>query len=525
MKKAFYFLAAAALSAAAFTACTGDEYAATPEKIPLTAEEEGEPTYATFTFRLDDEGAATRAPMVTDEYEPAPPLTSFSSIRLLVFEDRANDRGLCLADTLITAFGTEPYPPEGQSATVVMTSGQKRVLVIANTAGKTKIENLLARAVAYEGITYADFLASRNLYDIGIPAVAAGVPVTGLDLSELVPTDAPASSMVYSSKDSVTLQPSITYGTSRNGIGPDDNHFEIMLRRPVAKVTVATTQTSPIQVDSEQGWLQNLKYRIQNVNRSLYLFQQTAGGSVVTPNNQLYPAYVNDDSPFIPYFYRGYDYTDLLPASSATRPVYITENVQPISSYRGATYAEVEAVYVPNLWYVIDDFSFNSGSRFTGITRPDQFIAGSDFYRLDPYSYWNTYSGDSINTSSIFTDSLKAYKAAYCLKYATESGFDINNLDGDLKESVWKYTGGKCYYRIDFRESFSSRMSILRNHHYILNISSFSELGDNIPIFIIRVDDGTGTEDTSPTYITASVTVEPWINDYYTIPATPYTPF
>jgi hypothetical protein len=512
MKKVFYSLAIAVWAAIIFTSCTGSEYAVIPENLPLTGEEnpllEEEPTYATFTFRLGDTETGTRAPMQTGAYEPAGAITTFGSIRLLVFEVKANDTGLCLADSIITSFGVAGNPPQGQSATMLVRSGQKRVLVIANTAGKTEIDNQLQ---GLQGITYADFLSACNRYDIGAPDTALGLPVASLDFSKLVKTGDPASSMVYSNSTAdssiFTIRPTVSYSQSMNGRGPDDNHFEVTLQRPVAKVTVTTAQTSPIQVSSGKGHLQDLEYSIHNVNRSLYLFQRVNSLGAVSPNNQFQPQHIEDDC-FFPYFYRGYDFTALQPASSPAAPVYVTENVQ---IYHGATtYAAVKAVYVPKLDDIVADFSYNILSEmFENITHPVQYIPGTDFYQLydlDNNSYY------PFPSSMLFIDRVKAYKAAYCIKYGSESGFDMNDVD-DLDQYVWKYTGGKCYYRIDFRDPFSRKRDIVRNHHYRLTISSFTELGDNdLP----KAEPG-GTDE-QPTYITASVTVLPWIEDDYVVP-------
>lgn len=498
------------------TCCTGNEYAVIPDKTPLTDEElqDGEePTYATFTFKLGDAETSTRAQMQTDTYEPSQPVISFKSIRLLVFGYNDYEKK-CEMDTLITNFGTEPYLPEGQSATVLIKAGLKRILVIANTAGKS-MDNLLAvpHSLGWSAtrITYDEFLSNHNLYDIGTPVASPNVPVAGLDFSELIQTSDPASSMVYSSdvSDSASVHailPNISSNQSMNSTSEDDNHFEITLKRTVAKMTVATNQTPPIQVS--RGKLQNLKYSLRNVNRSLYLFQQPTYGGSVYPPYDFFVVDEKDEYFFVPYFYRGYDFTDLLPASSPATPVYVTENGQ--TFYKGgATYAAVEAVFVPELEDVIEDFSFDPLAGFTNITHPAQFIPGSDFYYLE-----NT--GPFTNLTQFFTDSLTAYKAAYCIYYFTEPPANfMDNLNDNLRKEVREYTGGKCYYRIDFSNPQGERQPILRNHHYVLNISSFGNIGRNKPEDLHLSLWEEVVE--APIYITASVTVEPWITDYYTV--------
>ncbi|MDR1645362.1 MAG: hypothetical protein LBS05_06010, partial [Tannerellaceae bacterium] len=254
-KNAMKFFAAATIVVAGLTACAGNENPVDPESFASTTpsgDQAEETTYATFTFNFnDDDDSATRALMLSDEYEPDPPV--INDIRLLFF--RGSDNAPML-DTMFT-FGSDPASP----VTVPMYSGTKRIFVIANSAGKTHITNLLPEGLSYSNV--------QSLYDIG-----SGTPPTALDFSELVKTSSSSRSMVYSSstkESNIDARPGI--GAAESQHPSSDNYYAITLRRLVAKVTVGLESASVQNLADGSGKVQNLKYSIRNVNRSLYLFQ------------------------------------------------------------------------------------------------------------------------------------------------------------------------------------------------------------------------------------------------------------
>ncbi|MDR1356684.1 MAG: Mfa1 family fimbria major subunit [Tannerellaceae bacterium] len=454
---------AVAIAIAGLAACTSNELPVETQNLPLT--EEGEPTYATFTFKVSGE-PDTRSDMLTDENET----TKVTDIRLLVYD--MGDSGRLRVDTTIDVDNTLTSP------TVMLTSGQKRILVIANAKQKSDIRSLINPS---GNAHYPNAIYYSNLvYDLG-----EGTPPTNIDkLSNLV--DASTGYVMTNAADNSSIfiiRPNVSPTTSQYGSGESDNHFSITIQRTVAKVTIYYEDPSIMNLAS--GTLQDLKYNVGNVNRSLYLFQQTGDDNeVISPNNQ--------SSFYDSYIYRGYGFIPVLNSLSGIKAVYVTENIPEVPNEYNTTHAAIEATFVPKPEYVVESFNYNSSlGTFENITHPATITPGTSFYLLR-----------TENNTMLFTDSQTAHKAAYCLLYNTESGFDGYYVSEDVKH----YVDGKCYYIILIKDS-NDENAIIRNHHYRIKLTGFIDTG-------INAEEYSGEMTiTQKTYATASISIAPWIYD------------
>lgn len=568
MKKLFNFLLATAFMAVGFMGCSEETPVPTPDPGPDQVAAEEVPTYATFTFKLND---ATTKAMQNDEFEPAAPINAFKSIRLLVFQDGAN--GICIADSIITtgSVGT------GQSATVLVTSGYKKILVIANTGSKS-IDSKLEKTQLLNK-TYQEFLDINNRIDIGTGTLPA--PVTGINFGELVQTataETATNAMVYSNNlvECVKLlQPDIDEATSASGGSTEDilkNHFVITVERTVAKGIAfyagKGTPTSPafvtgggkdsIPTVDNKGRLIDFSYNFRNLNRMVNLFQDQIAG---VPKPPIYyqfgpggtpPDDENDLSVFLPYYYKDDNIATPLglsttpnnnPAGLPTgaRNLYIPENNTDPLKYGAITYAGIKATYIPKTRIVstVADFNTSLGA-FTGVTLGNINVPTTFYYLRQGYGTATelTLSGAgsdqavSIPEETIFTDEAAVKKVVYVIIKGNLTGFadsvaDAGNRFSDitrLKEYVLKYTNGLTYYRLNIHENVSTndtKFFIRRNHWYQAAITSFlkigaSEIGD--------LDDGPGGGPDRPTYVTAVITVKPWTVIYREDPVGPWAP-
>ncbi|MDR1937324.1 MAG: Mfa1 family fimbria major subunit [Tannerellaceae bacterium] len=578
MKRFFKFLTVAAILAAGFTGCS-EEIPVDPNTGPGpdVKPEAGAPTYATFTFKVDG-GAATKA-IVTDEYGDGN-TALFYNIRLLVFDYQADSTGICEADTLI---GNTTLA-QTQSATVLVRSGEKLLLVIANAGGKSALDAKLRNSHSeggpivvstdptnpnYSATSFKTFMNTLNTVDLG-----TGTPpayVTDVSFSDLVLTGSSTTSttnaMVFSNATDTaarrTLMPDIGKADSENNTnGVDKNHFIIYLQRTVGKVIAYYKNSTgfPVPTGDGLGEISAVYYNVQNVNRAVNLFQTR---EIAPPNKPIAPyfnlwnlplvqpedAEADSGAIFRPYYFRNHSpayishtltYGSSLPASPS---IYVTENATK-ETYNGAkTYLAIKATYTPvaGTAFISGVTNFDKAAgQFTLATEPSTNYIGQGFWRLHgkyfsradgPLQVTPTGIATSIPEDVLFiggaADSIPIKKVLYVIETGDTIGFGVADkttfLLKDLGEYIQHYEAGVCYYRLNIRQGsvVGSNEYVLRNNWYQAAITGFEQLGSPS---LEDLDDGSGTKETAPTYVTAEIRVLNWVPVDTETPVTPWEP-
>jgi hypothetical protein len=479
MKRLIIFSAILAL-----TACTSEEPIA---DLDFTGEKAGTPTFVTFTFNaseVDTKGSS----MITDENET----NVIHDVRLLIFN--ATDNAFEV-DTTLPSGG-------GSMITVSLIAGSKRILAIAN-AGQGMLP------AKGSGATYPDFSAATYNISDTYPVTAYTTDID--NLNNLVK---PTGYVMTNSTNSSTfiLLPGITSSDSQ--IKGSPNHLSIDLQRTVAKVTVYRDADVSLTTDG-RGTLSDLKYSITTVNRSLYLFQQYANGMLQTP--EYIPA-TSIDSALYYHYYTSYNYRELVTDLSASKAVYITENSPSVKKKGNTTFVTVEAVFKPKKAHFVTNISYNEETgAFTVTPSQTDLETASDLYRFKA-----GVQGLSGNTLLAGVDALKlAGKIIYHLKnpsIASKASLDdpayAAITDSEIATYFDKYTGGKCYYRLNIGKqagSGSVDYTIIRNHHYRAKITAYLNMGSNSMERLYFVEDELVL--TGPSNITASFNVVDWTVD------------
>jgi hypothetical protein len=590
MKKLVRFFAVAAIIAAGFTGCSEETPVPTPDpnggSDKPAVVEAGLPTYATFTFKVSE--GSTKAP-VLDTYESAGVTTGFYDVRLLVFDYKADSTGICEANELIES----TTPVTILSKTVLVRSGQKLLLVIANASKKTGAIADSLKTVAEGGTirvstdptapdntatTFKQFMDSNNKIDLG---TGTGTnPVTDVAFGKLVITATPATetnSMIFSngtgnSEALRTLVANVSEedsrGTSPYGEDLDHNHFVIDLQRTVGKAIAYYQAAAGTTVTTGDlaGTLSDLKYGLQNVNRSVKLFQSRAVSSPYKPIAPYYnlwdattqlQAEADSGIIFVPYYYRTYDSTQVTqpltfttsftPATPPGPSIYATENATNRTFNGAKTYFVIRGHYTPKPTTVfitgLTDYNKLTGD-FT-LATTTSYTAGTSFWRLhdlfigEPSVTELAVSSGGVTKTipkeTLFLggagDTTAIKKVAYIILHGSDStGFGAANtttfLLKDLGENLQFYKNALCFYRLNIRQSGTNNLAdnneyVLRNNWYQAAITSFTGLGSPT---LKDLDDGSGTEDTTPTYVTAEFNVLPWVDAASVTDVTPWEP-
>jgi hypothetical protein len=541
MKKMFKLLMCAAIVAAGFTACSEEVTPITDPTNPTVGpgEEEGQPTNATFSFKLSGTSANTKS-LYPDATEVNPP--TVSEFRVLIF--KGNDievdtaRAITTGDSLLT---------------ISLTAGQKRIYVYTNGGYTPAGTNPYTPPTwpGYVGIPgkgAATTLANMN----GIFRLAAAylpAPVRADILSDLPemhklypnPNSAAGgptvSKFFFSNSVSntlVTLVPGVSAADSKDPAGgAANNYIDIELERPVAKVSITKaieskpdtgplTQNTIITRDSS-GIITEVKYQIWSANVSMYPFQittGTGGAELVTPG--YVPLNDNDTMNLKAQYARELGkyvdntnqnvYIDI-PNRGANAPAigsgyyyYIPEN-SPSEIMRGnTTIAAVQATFRPTKFHYVAynstytthlGVNYNeSGGGFTPYPATDDLPSGQT--NLNMYLFTkDDVLGLPENTLFAGTDALKLVKKVTyhvlnpgIAPKGIDDGSYVDITPAQIAQCFVTYYGGKAYYRLDLGKQNTTTGKVdyvvRRNYYYDANITGFAKLGDNLPSKLIE---------------------------------------
>lgn len=276
----------------------------------------GVDTYASFKFRVEGGTLSRGADMVTDEGLND---ATVNDLRLLIFSGENGMAGKLLTNTLVET---------NKTATIVTTSGSKRIYVIANTKGKTQIEDKLV-TLTVNASTLQEFYA---LMTDGKYTGTTTDDKMGEGFGELFTDGKFVMSNVADITSLKVLQPGITKEQSEGASGTETeraklNNFNFTVFRAIAKGNL-TIKLKEAELQTSNGIFQlkpDASYGVRNVNRSTLYVQQyasdnvtagiadhhTAGG--IRPYAAYYNVFDNTSDAdmmkletYTPYFYRGY---------------------------------------------------------------------------------------------------------------------------------------------------------------------------------------------------------------------------
>lgn len=563
MKKYFKFFSVAAIVAAGLVGCTSEVPVDSDKGGNTGPTAKGEYTYATFNFKLDNSVPTSKAPMIDDQNSgDATENVAFNSIRLIIF----NSANLCEANEKYLSSAADWISKTSKTVRVV--SGPKKIFVIANET--SAIANILDGlvvdnpATSTVGTTYTAFLADAvNRYDLGGPGSHSTTPpidsayiaptgVNAFEITKVIGTVTNPRAYILSNAATTlasefTLVGSVSENDSRTATPGDatKNNIMINVKRMVAKGIVYYDNTISNILETTDGTgsivAGSLKWGVDNVNRSAYLFQQYVGPVVKSPWYTSPSPISTSKVNYYPFFYKAYDRTATITAGYPTaNPIYyyFTENTRDgAASVKGnLTYAAIETKFSVKGGFHFATVDYNSGLgqvNATLATTPTNDPAtnpSGDFYKLIPsratitatstnptgtgFTYNNTSA--TIPENAIFVNEELAYKTLFLTLNGHLTGHSNGWRPTDPKElaMVEKYTGGICYYRFNFGDGVSSQSTgagivheVERNVQYQAKITGFTKLGVNKPE---KLDDVPETPDATPTYVTATLSVVPW---------------
>lgn len=269
------------------------------------------------------------------------------------------------------------------------------------------------------------------------------------------------------------------YGTANNVL--------VTVKRLVAKISVqehAGLRTDG-DIESQGGWLTNLKFAAGNINKTSYLLQNvvgTAPNRVVQDFNwTTYSAtdfFAINDLTLASALYKTVDASGATIANGTINPVYVTENTTETYNEDGdnLTYVSVRAQYVP-------EFFCNAN----GVSK------GPNNSTTSPVAFWTVILSDGV----VFYFDVEADATTFAAANAGSAKSD-------------KYVDGLCYWRGYLNQSgaadatisgsIAAKFDVLRNVYYKAVIKSIKAPGE-------ATDKGKVTEDTS---LVLEVEVAPW---------------
>ncbi|MDR0538403.1 MAG: hypothetical protein LBH04_10265 [Tannerellaceae bacterium] len=468
-------------------------------------------SYATFDFSIE---GATKAPLTGDAAEK----DSIKSVRLMIYAHTNANNGACEVDTTILTTGN-------QTATVPLTSGMKRIFVLANEYNKSwrfgdQKGSTLDKLIATKTTTSAGKLFLHEI-DFGSPALSSSpAPLTSLDYSDMVTPN-----MVFSNSqaDSVSLRqvlPNISETESQTGSGVTKNHFRIDLQRTVAKVTVYNTATLIEYYDNpaiHYRTLSDMTWGIRNQNRAIALLSgRNVNGSIQTPLlDVLNLADLMDTETYKPYWWTGGDTTEInipLPQTSpALNYYYVPENV--FDGVGNSTYIVVKALLTPNR--PVTEIQYNSGNTIIRVRGTEyNYPKGKTYYCIN----YDNVDMSSLDFSFLnlwgiqhecFDDEELIRNFIYRIEHnGNPAGYTAGYVPQRLK--IDTYENGVCYYRFDI--SNNNDGGLLRNKQYRGNITDFvtnPAVGLRGAAKLSDLDK-IQTQDSGSTHATATVQVLPW---------------
>jgi hypothetical protein len=493
----------AAALLAGLTACTKEEFITDGTNNGGGNEVEGVSTYATFNFVIN--GATTRATNMIDDGSE---IDKVKDIRLIIFKTGASTA--CEVNEIYNSNATDW--DEKKSKTVQLTSGTKRIFVITNTESQANLIKCLDTTSIVVGKT-----SLSQFYDIMYDLGATNQnKLANIDkLSGLVDkTNGYVMSNTISSKSSFVLRGGVGLDESRKGKA-QENNFDIEIQRTVAKASVYYGSASVLETMDKTGTLTDLNFTFQNVNRSLYMFQKFASDAVdpsaSTPRSPYYSLPVATTvATYDTTYYSDYNFIKM--GEKVDKNFYVTENTSETPRNATTTYAAIKSVFLPKKGMVVESFVFNNllNSFTTVTTSTADATAAKTLYRLVDVG---TSTGIAANV--FFTDSVIAYKAAYCIDKKTDVGFDIKNVSGlrwdGSKGYIVSYPGGVSYHRLNIGENNAPNFipGIKRNHVYNAKITSFSGIGvPDVKDLNKDPDKPIGQK----THVTATISVVKWVS-------------
>jgi hypothetical protein len=497
----------AAALAAGLTGCTKEiiDGGATAEG----KDKEGTPTYATFSFVIEGSAGTKALDMINDASEK----DEIKDIRLIVF--KAEGTTACEVNEAYDSSSKDW--DKTKSKTMPLTSGKKRIFVIANAESQPEIKKLL-EAVTVGTTTLANFAGLKHdLAGGGLLPEIKNLATLVDDKKGYVMSNDMGIGASY------TLHGGIGMDESRTGQA-DKNNIKVTIQRAVAKTAVYYDNDAVLATTDNTGNLKEVRYMVRNVNRALYLFQKFASETVVPaqailPHSPFYSQAVGSGkTTYDSIYFKDHEFITveklIAPKTIPSPRVYITENTSELPRNATTTYAAIEAIFLPKSGMIVQDFVYNNTLKtFTSAT----YNAGNSSSASDLYRLVNVGNTTGIPVNIFFTDKNKAYKAAYCIHKGTDIGFDptkTTDLDWDgIKGTgyIVKYPGGKSYYRLNLGDGNGANFipGVKRNYFYNARITSFAGIGapslsdlDNEP------DKPIGQR----THVTATISVANWMD-------------
>lgn len=463
------------------------------------------PTFATFHFKTGttaratepDAGASAADEKVVKEY------------RLLIFNATSK---VCEANEEITGNG---------SKTVLLTPGQKKIYVFANTASNATMNPQLEAYAVKGNKTLDEFLlekfsAATTLGHIEIkhassaqPAVAGDYALTAL-YNKTAGEGFPMSS---TDKLTYTLQPNITSSDAENANAGDaaKNNFVIDLEYMLAKAGLykgtafATTGAT----------VSNLTYTVRNLAKETYLTQQFAGSKVKSVNYLDFAGAATQAD-----FNAVVDYVSLPTMSIADNEaalatpgsnIYIAENTNAALRAGQASYIALTGTYLPR--NVVTGAS-HDGASLTLTTEDWASKTGVDATYLMTLEEFNGANG-AIPTGTYFKDAATLQLAANKAEWGI-----ANTGPQQTAPKVATYTEGKSWYRINLGTTTAGNKTeygVERGKQYQVALNKITGPGLPSDECLVTGDRGDGTITNNPsdpvdaqTYVSVSIRVKGW---------------
>jgi hypothetical protein len=536
MRKIFKCYVLAACMVAGLMGCSV-ETALTEKTVKTEGDAvESVPTYATFSWVVDDSGLPTRAGGtmendggVTNEGK------LITDIRLLVF----NAKDSCEVNRVFTTTSVADT-----KATIKIIPGTKKIFVIANTGSGPLATALQTKTAAFQQL-YA-MMYDLNLNTATDASTSLAVPNHIDGLAHLIN---PSTGFVMSNRidaaSLVTIVPNVdsissSHGTSSAGdVLSPVNHFTIRIQRAVAKVGIRLA-SADILNNVDGGRLVSPRVVLKNVNRALYLFQHFSSPFLPSSLDSLpvSPWYGDDSSTGTDVLARHYfHYTNWEPlGTTVTKSYYVTENTHGAPTYENTTWAAIEAVFLPKAGKVLTNdpslvptapgaLKYNpSTKQFEGATynTADMTVAPAVLYRLDLAAHGYSYYG-GLPSVVFFANRELAYKVAYIVRTGSESGWNAASMESiinaqGLRNLVAEYEDGRCYYRALVGRPHNvggsqSGVHVYRNYAFTVTVNSFSRIGaSGLTEEDLNYPPTTPTEE-GETFLTTRVEMEDW-NSY-----------
>jgi hypothetical protein len=484
---------------------------------------EGVPTYATFSWAVDDADLPTRSggTMENDGGATAEG-KKITDIRLLVFN--ATSTTVCEVNRVFTDASVAD-----SRVTLGLNAGAKRVFVITNT-GSSPLGTIL-NTVTPGTTTFQQFCAM--MYDLNLnTATDASTPLSvPAHIDGLAHLINPSTGFVMSNRIDITsrlyLRANVDSMSSVYA-GSTENNFTIRVQRAVAKVGIRLASAGAQTTADGMSTVVAPKFMLRNVNRAIYPFQQFSSVEVDASSYGILPiSPYFDDNEYTDVAKHYFSYTAWEPLETAfTKSYYVTENTSWPSMYRNTTYAAIEAVFLPKAGAVVTNdpnlvapapgalkYDPLTG-RFEGATynTDDITVPPATLYRLHiPDNYYPNNYG--FPPTTFFTSRELAYRVAYIIRMGSESGWNPASMESlietyELEDLIEEYSDGRCYYRVLFGRSFlmgSNGGQVCRNYAYTITIDSFESVGVSELTDDIQVESG-------ETFVTTRVEMEDWNN-------------